>query len=151
MVCLAKGISNGTAAIGTVVGKSNIFEPAFDEAMLISTFGWTPVACAAALKTLQIHERDKTWEIAEKKGRYIKECLAPFIGDKIISIDGMGMEIGVRFKDAETCKAVQQKAFADGLNVVVGSQENMQIMPPLTIPQELLDKGIEIITGSIES
>lgn len=151
MVCLAKGISNGTAAIGTVVGKSNIFEPAFDEAMLISTFGWTPIACAAALKTLQIHKRDKMWEVAEKKGKYIQERLANLVGDKIISVDGMGMEIGVRFKDVETCKTTQLKAFDAGLNVVVGSQENMQIMPPLTIPQEILERGLEILIESIKN
>jgi len=88
MIVFAKGISNGAAAIGTVVGKSKIFEPAFSDAMLISTFGWTPVACAAALKTLQIHQRDKMWEVAEKKGTYITEKLSPFIGDKLLSIRG---------------------------------------------------------------
>jgi acetylornithine/succinyldiaminopimelate/putrescine aminotransferase len=51
MIALAKGISNGAAAIGTVVGKSEILESAFTDTVLISTFGWTPVACAAALKT----------------------------------------------------------------------------------------------------
>src|SRR3989344_6078363 len=52
MIVFAKGISNGAAAIGTTVGPSDIFEPAFTDAVLISTFGWTPIACAAALRTL---------------------------------------------------------------------------------------------------
>ncbi len=149
MVCLAKAISNGAAAIGTVVGKSTVFEPAFDEAMLISTFGWTPIACAAALKTLQVHERDKTWEMAEAKGSYLKEKLAAQIGDKVAGVDGMGLEIGLRFKDADTCKAVQQACVAAGLHVVVGSGENMQIMPPLTIPQDILDRGLDILISQL--
>ncbi len=151
MIIFAKGISNGASAIATVVGKSEIFKPAFDDAVLISTFGWTPIACAAALKTLQIHLRDKTWEIAEKKGEYIVNRLNEYIGDKVISVRGMGMEIGVRFKDAETCKKVQMASFADGLHVVVGSKNNMQIMPPLTISQELIDKGLEILINHIKN
>ena len=75
MIVFAKGISNGAAAIGTVVGNSTIFESAFDDAMLISTFGWTPLGCATALQTLRIHERDKTWEMAEEKGKYVMERL----------------------------------------------------------------------------
>lgn len=150
MIALAKGISNGAAAIGTTVGRSEIFEPAFTDAVLISTFGWTPIACAAALKTLQIHQRDKTWEMAEQKGTFILEKLKAFIGDKVIDVHGKGMEIGIRFKDAETAEQVQKAAFADGLHVVVGSQHNMQLMPPLTIPQELLDEGLEILTTHLK-
>ena len=150
MIVFAKGISNGAAAIGTVVSRSEIFEPAFTDAVLISTFGWTPVACAAALKTLQIHQRDETWKMAEQKGAYIMEKLRAHIGGMVIDVRGMGMEIGVRFKDAETCGKVQKAAFADGLHVIVGSRNNMQIMPPLTISQELLDEGLEILTAHLK-
>lgn len=149
IIVLAKGISNGAAAIGTSVGRSKIFEPAFAEAMLISTFGWTPIACAAALKTLQVHQRDMTWKMAEQKGNYIRETLKAHIGGNVIGVRGMGMEIGVQFKDAETCRRVQKAAFADGLHVVVGSQNNMQIMPPLTIPQGLLDEGLVILVSHL--
>ncbi len=150
MIALAKGISNGSAAIGTVVGKSKIFEPAFNDAVLISTFGWTPVGCAAALKTLQVHQRDKTWEMAEQKGLYIVEKLKAYVGSKVVGVRGKGMEIGIRFKDADTCEQVQKVAFAAGLHVVVGSKHNMQLMPPITISQELLDEGLDILTSHLK-
>lgn len=150
MIAFAKGISNGAAAIGTLVGKSEIFEPAFTDAVLISTFGWTPVACAAALKTLQIHQRDKTWEMAEKKGTYITEKLSQHIGDKLVSIRGKGMEIGLRCKDSDTAEKIQKAAFADGLHIVVGSAHNIQLMPPITISQELLDEGLEILAKHLK-
>jgi len=150
MIAFAKGISNGAAAIGTLVGRSEIFEPAFADVVLISTFGWTPVACAAALKTLQMHQREKTWEIAEKKGAYITEKLSNYIGDKLVSVRGKGMEIGLRCKDAETAEKIQKAAFADGLHIVVGSAHNIQLMPPITISQELLDEGLEILTKHLK-
>ncbi len=150
MVALAKGISNGAAAIGTVVGKSEIFEPAFTDAVLISTFGWTPIACAAALKTLQVHRRDKTYEIAEQKGAYITQKLKARIGGTMTGVRGKGMEIGMQLKDSETAQALQKAAFADGLHIVVGSGNNMQIMPPLTIPQDLLDEGLDILLSHLK-
>jgi acetylornithine/succinyldiaminopimelate/putrescine aminotransferase len=150
MMVFAKAISNGAAAIGTVVGKSKIFEPAFDEAVLISTFGWTPIACAAALKVLEIHQREKSWEMAEQKGRYIISTLQSTIGDKVINVQGKGMEIGVRFKDAETAAEVQKAALADGLHIIVGSNDNMQIMPPLTISQDILNRGLEILMSHLK-
>lgn len=150
IIVFAKGISNGAAAIGTAVGRSEIFELAFTDAVLISTFGWTPVACAAALKALQVHQRDKTWEMAEKKGAYIIHKLKEYIGDKIIGVEGKGMEVGIRFKDAETCEEIQKAAFSSGLHVIVGSGNNMQVMPPLTIPQELLDEGLEILISHLK-
>lgn len=149
MIAFAKGISNGAAAIATVVGKSKIFEPAFTDAVLISTFGWTPVACAAALKTLQIHQRDKTWEVAEQKGAYMVEKLSAFIGENVLGVRGKGMEIGIRCKDAETAERIQKAAFADGLHLVVGSKHNIQLMPPITIPQELLDEGLDILISKL--
>lgn len=151
MIACAKGISNGAAAIGTVVGRQEIFEPAFTDAVLISTFGWTPIACAAALKTLQIHKRDKTWELAEQKGGYIKDKVSPLIGNKVIGIRGKGMEIGIQMKDAQTAQVIQQAAFADGLHIVVGSGNNLQLMPPLTIPQALLDEGLDILLSHLKN
>jgi acetylornithine/succinyldiaminopimelate/putrescine aminotransferase len=150
MIVFAKAISNGAAAIGTVVGRSEIFEPAFDNAVLISTFGWTPIACAASLKALQIHQRDKVWEVAEKKGAYITEKLNKLIGDKLISVRGKGMEIGLRCKGKETAAKVTKGAFDDGLHVVVGSAHNIQLMPPLTISQELLDEGLSILANHLK-
>lgn len=150
MIALAKGISNGASAIGAVVGKSEIFAKAFSESILVSTFGWTPIACAAALKVLQIHLRDKTWEMAEKKGNYIKERLNVYIGEILVNVQGMGLEIGAQFKDAETCSRIQKACFAAGLHVVVGSKNNLQIMPPLTISPELLDEGLNILIKNLQ-
>lgn len=145
MLVLAKGISNGAAAIGTVVGNSELFRSTFPYINIISTFGWTPIACAAALKTIEIHQRDKIWEQAEVKGRYIMEKLNPLVGNSIADLRGKGMEIGIGLKDAETARITIDKTFKKGLHIVVGAENNLQIMPPLTISQELLDQGLEIL------
>ncbi|MBA4319748.1 MAG: hypothetical protein C0412_15215, partial [Flavobacterium sp.] len=145
MLVLAKGISNGAAAIGTVVGNSELFKSTFPYINIISTFGWTPIACAAALKTLEIHHRDKIWEQAEMKGKHIVGKLTPLVGKSIVDLRAKGMEIGIGLKDAETARKAIDAAFEKGLHIVVGAEHNLQIMPPLTISQELLDEGLEIL------
>jgi len=150
LIVFAKAISNGAAAIGTVVGKSSIFEATFPYTNLVSTFGWTPLACAAALKTLEVHLREKTWEQAEEKGSYIIQKLKPLAGNSIINLNGLGMEIGLQLKDSETARRVIDRSFENGLHVIVGSENNIQIMPPLTISRDLLDAGLNILIEAIE-
>ena len=149
IVVFAKAISNGAAAIGTAVGRSDVLRSAFSGAALVSTFGWTPIACAAALETLRIHERERMWETAERKGEYVMRTLREAVGDKLVGVRGKGLEIGLQFRDEATCTAVQKSARAHGLHVIVGSREHMQIMPPLTIPQELLDEGLDILMKQV--
>lgn len=147
MIVFAKAISNGTSAIGTVVGNSELFKSTFPFINLISTFGWTPIACAAALKTLEIHQRDMVWEQAATKGAYIIEKLRKLADEKEIKLRGTGMEIGIGLKDGVTARNVIDQAFKKGLHIVVGNENNIQLMPPLTISQESLDEGLEILIG----
>lgn len=149
MIVFAKAISNGAAAIGTVVGNSELFKATFPYINIISTFGWTPIACAAAVKTLEIHQRDKVWEKSATKGAYIVEKLKELADEKAIKLHSKGMEIGIELRDAESARKAIDRAFEKGLHIVVGCEKNIQLMPPLTIPQELLDEGLEILINTL--
>lgn len=156
----AKGISNGAAAIGAVAVKREIVEPVQGDTMLISTFGWTPVACAAALATLQIHLRDKTWEQSAKHGEWLRQTLperlanVPNIGD----IRGMGLEIGVVFvnnknelkPDIAFADTVVRNALQNNLLIKLGDEGSIQLMPPLTMSKEILEDGVNLFVKSIE-
>ncbi len=155
IITLAKGISNGAAAIGAVVVSSKLVKPTIPKTTLVSTFGWTPIACAAALKTLEIHQRDKVWKKAKLDGDHIKKRLKkelsnhPFVGD----VRGIGMEIGIDFVLSKKTKKKNPK-FVD--KVIKQSLEKglhlasvVQLMPPLTIPRKILDQGIDILIDVI--
>lgn len=156
MMTFAKGISNGGAAIGAVAVKSAIVEPVAGDANLTSTFGWTPVACAAALKTLEVHLRGTVWEQAEKKGGILKNKLqkelksSPLVKD----VRGMGMEIGVELvnnKKMNTYKKVVEQAFKNGLHLVGDNETVIQLMPPLTIEEDILQEGLAIFVKTVKS
>lgn len=153
MMTFAKGISNGAAAIGAVVTKEEIARECASSAHIVSTFGWTPVACAAALKTLEIHQRDKVWEQAAEKGNYLMKLLKekiekhPSIGD----IRGMGLEIGIDFRDKDKLISVVGNSFSKGLHLIHDGVSVIQLMPPLTITEDLIDQAVQILVESMGS
>lgn len=160
IIVLAKAIANGTQTISTLITTKDIVEKTYKGSNLQSTFGWNPVACATALKTLEIHKRDKVWELAEKKGqlarKYLNEKLLnnPFVGN----IRGLGLEIGLdlvknkktKEKNTQLLESVVSNAFENGLHLVSDHESNIQIMPPLVISEEELKEGIDILTSTIE-
>jgi len=161
LVTFAKAISNGAVPIGAMVARGDIAEATFAKSVLLSTFGWTPVACAAASRTLQIHQRDKVWEKAKRDGEYIvnrlKEELArhPKVGD----VRGIGMEIGIdvvtdkrtKEKNAEGVEKIVHEAFQRDLHIVCDHQSTVQLMPPLTIERTVLDEGLARLIESVNA
>jgi 4-aminobutyrate aminotransferase len=161
IVTFAKAISNGAAPIGAMVTREDIAEATLAKSILLSTFGWTPVACAAACRTLQIHQRDKIWEKAKRDGEYIVRRLKQELTDhpKVGDIRSLGMEIGLdivknkgtKEKDAEGVELIVQQAFKRDLHLVCDHQSNIQLMPPLTIERATLDEGLARLIESIKA
>ncbi|MCE3224885.1 MAG: aminotransferase, class [Nitrospira sp.] len=161
IVTFAKAISNGAAPIGAMVTRDDIAEATLAKSILVSTFGWTPVACAAALRTLQIHQRDKVWEKAKRDGEYIVSRLKRELQDhpKVGNIRGIGMEIGIdivtdkrtKEHDPATVEKIVQQAFKRNLHIVCDHHSNIQLMPPLTIERTILDEGLGRLIESIKA
>lgn len=151
IVTFAKGISNGAQAIGAMVTTKEIAQKMSKVTDITSTFGWTPVACAAALKTLQIHIRDEVWKKAARDGGYTIKILKDELGgNKLVEdIRGIGMEVGVSLRGEKLVKKVVNKTRFKGLHLVSDGEQNIQIMPPLTIDRKNLDKGISILVAVI--
>lgn len=153
IVTFAKGVVNGALAIGVMVTTQEIAEKTVAKSNLVSTFGWTPIACAAALKTLEIHKRDKIWEKAKKDGDYLLKTLQSQLNNNplIEDINGIGMEIGIHLKKNEkiSMKEMINKARQFGLHLAYADENNFQIMPPLTIERDVLNKGIEIFIKTL--
>lgn len=160
LATFAKGMSNGGAAIGTVAAKREIIEPISAQAVLISTFGWTPVAVAASLAALKIHMRDKIWEKSQETGDWFKKELINKLGDhpKVGDIRGIGMEIGLVFvsnqktkkPDNDFAEKVSRRALNHHLYTLTGDAGSIQLMPPLTTKRKVLEEGVAILAESIK-
>ena len=155
MVTLAKGIASGLP-LGALVTRAGIMN--WGRGAHASTFGGNPVACAAALATLDLLEAGLVAH-AEEVGSYLKDQLRmltarrPAIGD----VRGIGLMIGVDFvkdrgtreQDPEIRDRVVQEAFTRGLLVLGCGESSLRLSPPLIITRRQVDTALEILDAAV--
>jgi 4-aminobutyrate aminotransferase/(S)-3-amino-2-methylpropionate transaminase len=156
LICTAKGIADGLP-LSAVTGRAEIMD-APHVSGLGGTFGGNPVACAAALATIATIESDGLVERAQQIERLIIERLLRLQAgdDRIGDVRGRGAMIAVELvksgtsdPDAELTAKLATAAHAAGVIVLTcGMFGNIiRLLPPLTISDELLTEGLDILAG----
>ncbi|MGO9696484.1 MAG: 4-aminobutyrate--2-oxoglutarate transaminase [Mycobacterium sp.] len=156
LICTAKGIADGLP-LSAVTGRAQIMD-APHVGGLGGTFGGNPVACAAALATIETIESDGLIDRARQLERLITEPLLRLQAgdDRIGDVRGRGAMIAVELvnsgtaePDAELTGALSRAAHAAGVIVLTcGMFGNIiRLLPPLTISDELLTEGVDILAG----
>ncbi|MBV9723454.1 MAG: 4-aminobutyrate--2-oxoglutarate transaminase [Mycobacterium sp.] len=154
LICIAKGIADGLP-LSAVTGRADIMDAPHPSG-IGGTFGGNPVACAAALATIETIEADGLLERARQIERLMKERLLALLAadDRIGDVRGRGAMIAVEFvkpgtaePDAALTNALATAAHAAGVIVLTaGTFGNVvRFLPPLTIGDELLTEGLEIL------
>lgn len=157
IMTVAKGIANGFP-ISACIAKVEIGD-AFEPGDHLSTFGGNPVSAAAALANIDFIMRERLFEKAAEKGKYVMKRLKEMkeaygvIGD----IRGKGLMIGVELvKDQkkktparEITGRIRDRAREKGLLIGSGGIMGcvLRIQPPLTIEKEIIDKALNILDG----
>lgn len=126
-----------------------------------TTFGGSPLACAVALKVLEIMERDQLPQNAETMGRYIvselKGLQQQFPG-LIRNVRGLGLMIGIEFVADGPVFSLAGKAPAlevvsrlhnHGLLTVPALPAVIRLLPPLNISREEATEGLGIIADVV--
>ena len=156
LICTAKGIADGLP-LSAVTGSAEIMD-ASHVGGLGGTFGGNPVACAAALATIATIESDGLIERAQQLERLMTEPLLRLQAgdDRIGDVRGRGAMIAVELvksgtadPDAELTEKLATAAHAAGVVVLTcGMSGNIiRLLPPLTIGDELLTEGLDILAG----
>ena len=141
VMTLAKGLGSGVP-IGACLaaGKATgTFKPGNHG----STFGGNPLACAAALTTLEIIEQDKLLPHAITIGDFLissfRERFSQLPG--VVEVRGQGLMIGIEL--AKPCGDLVKQALDQGLLINVTADSVIRLLPPLifsqTEAQQLLD------------
>jgi len=154
LICTAKGIAGGLP-LSAVTGRAEIMD-APHVSGLGGTFGGNPVACAAALASIATIESDGLIERAQQIGRLVTDRLVRVQAgdDRIGDVRGRGAMIAVELvksgttdPDAELTEKLATAAHAAGVIVLTcGMFGNIiRLLPPLTISDELLIEGLDII------
>lgn len=161
IIATAKSIAAGVP-LSAIIAREEIMEaPA--PGTIGGTFCGNPLACAAALKTIEIMERDhlaeRSCEIGEKVMARYQEIMKkyPVIGD----VRGLGGMIGIEFvKNRETkepapeltAEVIQACAERGLLVEGAGTYNNViRFLAPLVITDEQLEAGLDIFEKAIAS
>ncbi|WNS78524.1 putrescine aminotransferase [Domibacillus sp. DTU_2020_1001157_1_SI_ALB_TIR_016] len=148
ILCLAKAFGGGVMPAGAIVANEKTFKSLFDNPFMhTTTFGGNPLACAAAIATINVLIEENLPARAAEIGDYflagLKEAAAEH-GDKVMEIRGKGLMIGIEFHKDEVGYALSKGMFDEGI-LVAGTLVNsktIRIEPPLTIAKEEVDKVV---------
>jgi 4-aminobutyrate aminotransferase / (S)-3-amino-2-methylpropionate transaminase / 5-aminovalerate transaminase len=156
LICTAKGIAGGLP-LSAVTGRAEIMD-APHVSGLGGTFGGNPVVCAAALAAIETIERDGLIERAQEIEGLITEPLLRLqaADDRVGDVRGRGAMIAIELvksgtaePDGKLADKLATAAHAAGVIILTcGMFGNIiRLLPPLTISDELLTEGLEIVCG----
>ena len=159
IVTLAKGIAGGFP-LAAVLGKAEIMDTIHD-AGIGSTFGASPVSCAAALGVLEAFDNENILGNASKQSEMMNSFLKnlmnenEFIGD----VRGYGPMIGVEIVENKDSKTPNKEKAQEIINncrdnglllVTCGENGNViRFMGPLTTPIKHVEEALGIFENSI--
>jgi 4-aminobutyrate aminotransferase len=155
IVCSAKGLASGIP-FGATIARDSVMS--WPQGAHGNTYGGNPIACAAALATLDLVEKELL-ENAAKMGEYTLDALTEIQArhKSIGQVRGKGLMIGVEFvKDQESREPapdlrdqVEELSFQNGLLVMGCGKNTMRIAPALSIDKPLIDEGLEKLENAI--
>ncbi len=139
IMTMAKALGGGFP-IGIMAAREEMAQK-FQRGDHASTFGGSPLACAAALGTISALE-DGLIKQSEKLGDYFIERLKELRHDYIKEVRGKGLMIGMELNiDGDT---IVDKARDEGVLFNCISDTVLRFVPPLVITREQIDKVVEV-------
>jgi 4-aminobutyrate--pyruvate transaminase len=160
----AKQLSSAYYPISASIIRGDMYEAMIEPSAQVGVFGhgYTysghPVACAAALKTLEIYERDKIYENAALMGEYMQSRLGELRDhERVGEVRGAGLIAAVELVDdkaskapaADLAKRVTQLCQDNGLIVRTVAGNALALCPPLIITREQIDEIMDKLTLSL--
>ncbi len=160
VITMAKALANGLPLSACVASEELMGD--IYPGSLGGTFGGNPIGCATALKVIEIMEREKIPQRAEKMGIKLRKQLDEFKEKypKIGDVRGLGPMLAMEFvkdpktkePDAATSSSVMKECLKNGLMTLKAGLYNnaIRLHPPLIIDDDLLETGMSILEKSIK-
>ncbi|MBM4308354.1 MAG: aminotransferase class III-fold pyridoxal phosphate-dependent enzyme, partial [Deltaproteobacteria bacterium] len=143
MLCVAKSLAGGIP-MGAVLCSDAVHVPVKSHT---STFGGNPLACAAALATLEVIERDELPARAKIQGEYFLNELRAIKSEKIREVRGLGLMLGIELK--EKAGPYVQKLMEKGVIALLAGPTVIRLLPPLVITREEIDIALSALKEAL--
>ena len=162
IITTAKGVTNGTVPMGAVFVKGKVFDAFMggpEEAIDFFhgyTYSGHPVACAAAIATLEVYKEEGLLTRAAELAPYWEEAMHSLKGlPHVIDVRNIGLIGAIEFEPVpgEPMKRAHARfveAFERGL-LVRATGEIIALSPPLIIQKKEIDQLIEIFAGVLKT
>ncbi len=149
VMTLAKSLGSGVP-IGACLAKgiaAEVFKPGNHG----STFGGNPLACAAALATLEAVEEQDLCRQAAEIGAFIRDGLSNRLAGTtgVVEVRGAGLMIGVELD--RPCGALVKLALAQGLIINVTADSVVRLLPPLVMKRDEAQQVVDMLAPLIKS
>ncbi|MHB9139306.1 MAG: aspartate aminotransferase family protein [Victivallaceae bacterium] len=143
---MAKALGNGFPLAAFMAKRE--FAQVLTPGTHASTFGGTPLACAAGCAVLDTIVKEKVLENCVRQGTYLQEKLLELAKKYkfMKEVRGKGLMIGV-VMDCEVAKMMAEM-MNNGLITLSCGENVLRLLPPLTVSKEEIDQAIAIMDKS---
>jgi 4-aminobutyrate aminotransferase len=156
ILTVAKGIASGMP-LGATVARADLMT--WPPGAHASTFGGNPVACAAALVTIELLERELV-ENARAMGEHLMERMRqwparfPIVGD----VRGLGLMLGIEMVRDQTTREkaapwrdrIVTLCFERGLLVLGAGDSTLRLCPPLVITRDQCEFALDTLEACLK-
>jgi len=148
VMTLAKGLGSGVP-IGACLANgvaAEVFKPGNHG----STFGGNPLACAAALATLDAVETQNLCAQASEIGTFIREGLGKQLAGTsgFVEVRGIGLMIGIELD--RPCADLVKLALEKGLIINVTADSVVRLLPPLIMTRDEAQQVVDMLAPLIK-
>ena len=149
-IAMAKGLGGGfpIGAIWVEDSRTSLFIPGSHG----TTFGGSPLACSAAHAVLDVIEKEDLTARAKQLGNFLLQeiqQLAEKCPQQILEVRGRGLMLGIQLTDepGELVSILRE----NGLLAVGAAGQTLRLLPPLTISQDEIEEGLNILRLSLSA
>jgi len=158
LICCGKGMGGGMPLSG-VIGRAEIMDLP-DVGNMSSTHSANPLVCAAGLAVIEEIEKNSLIKESARKGEILQAALLKLkekFPERISWVLGKGLIAAILIKDSVHglpdslfASKVAERCMQKGLLVVHTGRESIKIGPPLTISDDALLEGIQVLDEAIQ-
>ena len=137
MIACAKAIAAGVPMGATLLNNRIKIEPG----MHGTTFGGNPIACAAALATIEVMQSENLAQRATEMGDYFELRLATKPLSQVRALRRLGLMIGLELKGKS--QPVLEALMQRGIIALPAGATVLRLLPPLVIEREQIDTVVD--------
>ena len=154
VVVMAKALGGGLP-LGALCSRDEVLGTLAHDPPLghITTFGGHPLSCAAGLASLNVIVRERLHERAATIGKEIVRRVLAMRAPEIAAVRGLGMIIGIEFRDAALAHRFVAETLTRGVivNWTLNADNVVRLAPVLTVTEDQVNFAMSAMTKALDA